>query len=109
MRLTGYWDIKLLWGNSDVSYHRPNEGVSMTDESDKIWADKIARDVLERRKKKELEHRVYLGKEDQKRKEAPELWEELKKALRSKCEALNFSLGEKAVEYSEKDKETAII
>lgn len=85
-------EIELLFPWSKVPYNAPVKGCEM-DEKD-VWATELARKVLERKNKEELQMRSSLAERERIASKAPEMWDDLVNEVKSRAAALNLALGQ---------------
>ena len=76
---------------------------------DRTWAEKKAQEILAKRQRGDLERRTFLEEQTLIATKIPDLWTEVKKALRSKIEALNKALGDSSLEYAQVDNDAVTI
>ena len=67
---------------------------------DEIWAQKLAKEIQNRRAKKERQSQQFLAEVELKKAHAPKIWEEIRGLMKSKMEALNAALGEEALRWA---------
>jgi len=76
---------------------------------DRTWAGKKAQEILAKRQREDLERRTFLEAQVLIGTKMPDMWAELKNALRSKIEALNKALGDSLLAYAQADNDVVTI
>jgi hypothetical protein len=76
---------------------------------DRTWAEKKAQEILAKRQREDLERRTFLEAQALIGTKMPDMWAEVKNALRSKIEALNKALGDSLLDYAQADNDVVTI